>query len=171
MKKLLCLVVLAAVIATGTAFAQDVHPSGFGIGALWGGAVDNGFHHNVALSLKIPDMPVFWGISGRFSDSWSQIGVQGDVYLMGSYLVDTLLGWFFGVGLYGNFGFNDHAAVIGFGGRFPVGLTIQPVELLEIFFNAAPQIGGGIWVSGDNSGFDFPRGGFFNFEIGLRFWF
>jgi len=169
-KKLVLGVVLAAILTTGTAFASPVHPSdSLGIGVLWGGSVDNGFHPGgVALSLKMPSVPIFWGINARFSNNWTSIGVQGDVYLLGSYFVSDILGWFLGVGLYGNFGFNSDHSAIGFGARLPVGLTFQPFHLLEVFFNLAPHVGA--WVHSYH-GFEMPVGGFFGAEIGVRLWF
>ncbi|MCL2191042.1 MAG: DUF3996 domain-containing protein [Treponema sp.] len=169
MKKAVIGIALAAVLAAGTAFASPVHPNGFGIGALWGGSVDGGLNNNVALSLHVPGVPVFWGIRLGLGGENLRLGLQGDYYFLGSYLVGDFLGWFLGFGLYGNFSFGDNAA-IGFGARLPIGLTIQPIDLLEIFLNVAPQIGLHMYTGG-GGGIHFPSGGFFGFEIGLRLWF
>ena len=172
MKKLVLGVVLAAILATGTAAADSpVHPDGLGIGILWGSSFGGyGYGGNIALSLKVPSMPIFWGITARIQEHWTAIGVQGDVYIMGSYFVGDILGWFLGIGGYGNFGFGNNNAAIGLGVRLPIGLTFQPIPLLEIFANITPQIGLAIWTGGDG-GIDFPHGGLFGFEIGLRLWF
>ena len=66
MKKILFVFVLAAIVATGTVFAD--HPGGFGIGVQGGtGGIwrsgGYGGHHHGALSLKIPGIPIFWAIS------------------------------------------------------------------------------------------------------------
>jgi len=180
-KRVVIGIVLAAVLATvpvTQTFADSpVHPGGLGIGVLWGmgwGGSDWGSASNIALSLKLPTMPVFWGINLGIGNNWFSIGVQGDVYFMGGYLVDTLLGWFLGFGLYGNFGTSTasgvDAAIIGFGARLPIGLTFQLANFFEIFLNMAPTLGLGIWTAGSGSGLEFPHGGIFNFEIGLRLW-
>ena len=177
-KKLVLGIALATMLAVVPAFADSpVHPDGLGIGLLWGmgwGGSGYGPGSSLALSLKVPALPVFWGINLGLGNHWFSVGVQGDVYFMGGYLVDTILGWFLGFGLYGNFGASTRsgydAAIIGFGARLPIGLTFQPIDLLEIFFNIAPSIGLGIWTAGEHSGAEFPHGGIFNFEIGLRLW-
>jgi len=178
-KKLLIAVVLAAVLATGTAMADSpAHPDGLGIGVLWGmgwGGSDWGPGSNIALSLKVPALPIFWGINLGIGNHWFSIGVQGDVYFLGGYLVGNWLGWFLGFGLYANFGMSTasgvDAALIGFGARLPIGLTFQFLNnFLELFVNVAPSIGLGIWVGDYGSGVEFPHGGIFNFELGLRLW-
>lgn len=180
-KKLVVAVALAAVLATvpvTQTFADSpVHPDGLGIGVLWGmgwGGSGYGGASNIALSLKLPTMPVFWGINLGVGNHWFSIGVQGDVYFMGGYLVGDMLGWFLGFGLYGNFGTSTGSgtdvAIIGFGARLPIGLTFQLANFFEIFLNMAPTLGLGVWTAGPNSGLEFPHGGIFNFEIGLRIW-
>ena len=171
-KKLVLVVALATFLAVGTAFASPVHPNTFGIGGIWGSSVggDGGnFSDNnrVALSLKFPTIPIFWGIrAGGFNDTlW--VGVQGDLYFMGSQLTRTL-GWFLGFGAYGQVWLGSDVA-FGFGGRLPIGLTWQPLQFLEFFGNIAPQIGGYIYTHGDG-GFEFPHGGLLGIELGIRIW-
>jgi len=163
MKKILFVFVLVAIIATGTAFASPVHPGGLGIGALWAGHFGGGgIGHGAALSLKLPSLPVFWGIS------WygGAVGVQGDVYLMGSNLL-PFMGWYLGVGGYGSFYLGDDA-VIGLGVRLPIGLTFQFINLLELFIDVAPSLGISFWTYGDG-GSSFPNWGY-PIEIGIRIW-
>ncbi|MCL2810251.1 MAG: hypothetical protein FWD24_09365 [Treponema sp.] len=169
MKKLLLVFVLAAILVSGTVFAQGVHPNGFGIGILWGGSIslgsDNSFSNSAALSLKLPDIPIFWGISARVSDPLI-LGLQGDTYILGGPIVPTL-GWFLGIGGYGSFALGSEA-VISFGARLPIGITWQPIEVLEVFGNIAPSIGLAFWTHG-SGGMEFPQG-FIPIEIGIRFW-
>ena len=172
-KKLVLAVAFAAVLTTGTVLASPVHPGGLGIGALWGGSVGGGGNFgfgNVALSLKLPTVPIFWGVTLNIHNDWMAVGVQGDYYFMGGYLVGDILGWYLGLGAFGNFGFGSNVSFVGFGGRVPIGLTFQPISLLEVFLTLAPQVGGRVWISGNYSGFQFPQGSFFNFELGLRLW-
>jgi hypothetical protein len=94
------------------------------------------------------------------------IGVQGDRYLMGSMLM-PILGWYLGLGGYGNIILGDNVA-LGFGLRAPIGLTFQPIPVLEIFATIAPSLGIHIWTGGDGD-IDFPH---FRMpvEIGIRVW-
>jgi len=174
-KKLVLGAVLATVMATGTAFASPVHPDGLGIGILWGGNAGWGRNSsfnagNVALSLKLPAVPVFWGINLGFGNHWFSIGVQGDVYILGSELLPTL-SWFLGLGGYVNFttgtgNYNDWAH-IGLGARLPIGLTWQPVSIFELFLNLAPSLGIHIHTRGDGN---VGLGGGIGGELGLRVW-
>ena len=184
MKKAVIGVVLAAILTTGTAFASPVHPDGLGIGIM--GGFGTGGVGSAALSLKLPTLPVFWGINAGFWTHGFSLGVQGDVYLRGSMLVDDVLGWFFGLGGYVGFASHSDETVIrggvqhtrswtriGFGLRAPIGLTVQLIELLEVFVNLAPSVGINIF-SNDNAwddrysgvGLGVGLGG----ELGLRFW-
>ena len=172
MKKLVIVITLVAILGAGTVFASPVHPGGLGLGVLWGSAVggtggDFSDNNNVAFSLKLPTVPIFWGIRlGGFADTlW--VGIQGDHYFLGGQLVPTL-SWYLGVGAYCHFWMGDDFA-LSFGGRLPIGLTWQPISLLEVFANIVPQIGGFIYT-GSDGGFDFPHGGFFGFELGFRVW-
>jgi len=185
-KKILFAMVLAAVLTTGKAFASPVHPDGIGIGIMggfdaWGG-VGGG-----ALSLKLPTLPVFWGINfGAWTHGFS-LGVQGDVYMFGSMFFEDMLGWFFGIG--GYVGFASHSqrnylhagqywtrgwTRIGFGVRAPIGLTLQLIDFLELFINLAPSVGINIF-SNDNAWDDSYSGVRLGVglggELGLRFWF
>ncbi|MCL2233134.1 MAG: hypothetical protein FWB99_08670 [Treponema sp.] len=175
-KKLVIVAALAAVMTVGMTdrlFASPVHPGGWGVGVLWGSSFgDNAFadNSNIALSLKAPAMPVFWGIRVGTGGGDLRLGLQGDVYILGSEIIPTL-SWFLGVGAYGNIWLGDDFA-LGFGARLPIGLTWQPLNVLEIFLNVAPQLGGFLYTAGDG-GFEFPDdgAGFFGFEIGVRVWF
>jgi len=182
MKKKLFIFVLAVVIATGTAFAD--HPKGTGIGVV-------GFYPGgVGLSLKLPSIPIFWAVSlGFYSgyDSYFSLNVSGDYYM-----IDKKLGgpvhWFLGLG--GFFSFNTYTnsyysaeyswTDLAFGARVPIGLSIQPIPLLEIFLDIAPSLG--MIINGEqaytyNGNRYVPRKGsagfYFAFpvELGLRFWF
>ena len=169
MKKFVLVVALVAILGAGTAFASPVHPDGFGIGALWTGHMDfggGGLWNGAALSLHIPGVPVFWGIQLGFGNALS-IGVIGDGYFLGSELVNTL-SWFLGVGGYVNLHLGDEAA-IGLGVRVPIGLTWQPIDLIEVFFNSGLSLGLSIWTYGDG-GVHFPDFGM-PIELGIRFWF
>jgi len=181
MKKILIILILAAIM-TGTAFAD--HPKGFGIGIV-------GFYPGGGgLSLKIPSIPIFWAVNLGFGghdywgykDSWFSINLTGDYYFL-----DNRLGgpvhWFLGVG--GFLGVENHSGKSGdtdwgwtdvhLGARIPIGLSIQPVKIFEIFLDIAP--GFGINFYGDSKHGNYGRGSgmgsfwYWPIELGLRFWF
>ena len=180
-KRFVVAAVLAAVMLVGAAGKASalpespVHPGGLGIGVLWGmGFADGHSTSNIALSLKHPAMPIFWGISLQLRENWMGFGVTGDAYWWGGYLVDTIFGWYLGLGLYGNFaaytGSGPDEAWLGLGGRLPMGLTFQPFDPLEIFLTLAPSLGVRIGTGGGADDFAFDDS-FFNFEFGIRLWF
>jgi hypothetical protein len=187
MKKLGLLVLLGLVLCTAGAFAD--HPSGWGVGIVgqYGGAwTGGGSLGGLALSLKAPSVPVFWGINFDFPKDGFGLGVTGDYYLIDQTLVSGAgLGWFFGVGGYFDFTTWSYTyaskkysqTALGLGVRVPIGLSWQPVEFLEFFFDFAPSLGiifygGDVYDYGgweDNDKVKF--GGGWQGDIGLRFWF
>jgi len=182
MKKKLFVFVLAVVIAGGTAFAD--HPKGTGIGVV-------GFYPGGAgLSLKLPSVPIYWAVSlGFYSgyDSYLSLNVSGDYYMIDNKLVGPLH-WFLGVG--GFLGFNtftnnyhnvDYSWTdLAFGARVPIGLSVQPIPLLEIFLDIAPSLGLGIngeqAYTYNGNKYVNKKGGVglyfaLPIELGLRLWF
>jgi hypothetical protein len=171
MKKLVIVLALSAIIVTGTAFAGD--QDGLGIGVIWdsgGGWGSSGtVGHNGALSLHLPNVPVYWGISfggfGPFGDIvW--LGVSGDFLPLvnNQPLVKNIgLSWFIRLGLYGKILLGD---ITGFdvGARVPIGLSWQPIKVFELFLDVAPSIGVHI-LDG------FGLGGGWDGEFGIRLWF
>jgi hypothetical protein len=165
-KKIVIAIALAAILATGTAFAvQD----GLGIGIVggghggWGGA---GTVPGFALSLKLPSVPVYWGINlGLGNPLW--LGVSGDfIHLIDNKALvkDIGLSWFIRLGLYGKIWLGSDVLALDAGARLPIGLSWQPVKLFEIFIDAVPRVGvsisDGIHLGGGWSG-----------ELGIRLWF
>jgi hypothetical protein len=164
MKKLLFVVLIGLLVSTA-AFADH---EGFGIGLVFGGGWNNGGLGWGALSLKIPSVPIFWGLSIPFvGRSGGAIGVSGDYYIFDKSLVAKdmtnddgtykfKLDWYFGVGGYFNLYFhNDYwengtlknkkitKASDSFGLRVPVGLSWHIIKQLELFLGLVP--GFGVW--------------------------
>ena len=167
MKKLIMVIALAAIVATGTAFAD--HPDGWGIGVM--GSYDMGFiggyhgNYGPALSIKFPKLPVYWGIGMGFGWHGFRLGVTGDYYIIDkTFAPDIGLGWYFGVGGFVNMHFWSGWGGIDFGVRVPVGLSWMPINWLELFIDIAPSLGVGIY-NGAGFYFGLPLG------IGARFWF
>ena len=171
MKKILFVFVLVAVIATGTAFASPVHPGGLGIGGLWGGNIQGGeFWHSGALSLKLPNMPVFWAFT---AGKGPYVGIQGDVYLLGFNIL-PFMGFYLGVGGYGNIDLSHQDAAIDLGFRVPIGLTFQFINFLELFVDVAPCYGISLWTHHDggiHAPYLFESDSWrWPIEIGFRVW-
>jgi len=177
MKKLLLIVSLVLFLAVG-AFAD--HPSGWGLGIMgrggWGNG-DYGTGGGGALSLKVPSVPIYWGINADFGRHYFGAGVTGDYYFIDDNLVDKVIGWYLGLGAFAGlyswsaYDNNDSYTAFTVGGRLPIGLSFQfPVVLdgLELFVAAVPNLGAAIKFGGDSGG-----GLFFNIggELGLRLWF
>ena len=182
MKKIALAFVLAAILATGTAFASPVHPAeSLGIGVKFGGNFDNqafdqdldtDFLRSLTATVRFPNIPLFFGVNfGWGSAEWddiNRVGVSIDSIFLGSYFGETNFGWFTGLGIYVDFtNFDD--LYIGFGGRFPVGLTWQMFNFFEIFGNVVGHFG-----TGFQTGQSEPALGEFGwrvgFELGLRIW-
>jgi len=172
MKKLVLILALMVYMAVG-AFAE--HPDGWGIGIVGQGHLDwNGFKGSpgAALSLKMPQKPIFWGISARIMSNYLGVSVTGDYYLIDKRLTpDINLGWYLGIGGYAGFyhvsGDGSYNG-LGAGARVPIGIYIIPVDFFEVFVDVAPSLGLGIYL-GNKSGLELPAGGL-GADIGVRFW-
>ncbi|MDR2702215.1 MAG: hypothetical protein LBB72_07270 [Spirochaetaceae bacterium] len=164
MKRIVIVLILALIVATGTVFAD--HPNGLGIGIVggWYGNWGGGGYGNYGLSLKVPVIPVFWGINLHIKDTYFSLGITGDKYLFDSTLVKSInLGWYLGIGLWGGVTIFEKPS-FSVGARAPIGLNWRPIDILEIFLDVAPSVG----ISVINP-FEFPVGGW-PVELGIRFW-
>jgi hypothetical protein len=164
-KKIVIVLILALILATGTVFAQ--HPGGWGVGIVGGGGWQSGGYGGYGhwgLSLKAPSLPIFWSLNAHGWGDGITVGVTGDKYIIDKSLVsDINLGWYFGVGAYAGLTFSSSPS-FNVGARIPVGLSWQPLDFLEVFLDIAPSLGVAI------NPFHFPAVGF-PVELGIRFWF
>ena len=164
MKKLLLVFALAAIIAAGTAFAD--HPGGLGIGVQGGvsGQWIGGTFGGGALSLKVPSLPIFWAVRFDISSGYTGLGISGDYYLIDDKLVpDIGLHWYLGVGGSLGLGFANDYVGLGVGARIPIGLSWQPIPLLEVFLQVVPSLGLNIVPN-------IGLGGGWGGDIGIRIW-
>ena len=171
MKKLLLVTLMA--LALGTAAFAD--HNGMGVGIVGGGAFGSYHYGNAGLSLKVPGLPIFWGIYPLFYGYGIGLGVTGDFYIFDNDLVTNQLtnedgtynfnlDWFFGVGGFVNMHFWPHYMAVSFGARIPIGLSWHIIRELELFFDIAPGIGAFFGPSHA----DFYWAG--AIELGLRYW-
>ena len=174
MKKVILALLLGALVTTGV-FSD--HPSGLGLGFMgrWGiGWGDGQGANGAAFSLKLPSIPIFWAATFDVKSNLSGFGFIGDRYFYHNPLFsDINLHWFIGVGAYVSFyifsSSDKNYSSIEMGARIPVGLSWQPLELLEFFLNIAPSLGLAVDIGGNDAGLKFPRGGL-PLEVGIRVW-
>ena len=175
MKKLILVWVLGLMLTVTATFAD--HPDGWGVGVVgnYGWGWDSGYGGG-ALSLKVPSIPIFWGISLDPYYYYLGIGVTADWYFIDDNLVDTLIGWYLGGGLYANLRlynsyYSSRGLGLGVGGRLPIGISFQiPISsvALELFIAAVPQVGIGLdFIKGNKPRLNWGVGG----EFGVRVWF
>jgi hypothetical protein len=172
MKKKLMVLAFVLVLSAGSAFAvQD----GFGIGVLGSGGMGWGRDGGIggaALSLKLPGMPIYWGVDFNLEGNngfW--IGATGDfIHLVDnqSLVKDIGLSWFIRAGLYGKVFIGGNNLALDAGVRLPIGLSWQPIRLLEVFLDVAPSIGLGVSFGNPAR---LSLGGGFVGEFGIRLWF
>jgi hypothetical protein len=167
MKKLALLLAFLVFLAVG-AFAE--HPGGWGIGIVGQSHFNWGFagYPGAALSLKVPQQPIFWGISAGIDtkNDFFGVNVTGDYYLVDQRLTnDFNFGWYLGIGVYAGLQLGGDNG-LGVGARVPIGIYILPVPFFEIFLDVAPSLGINF---GTASGLKFPAGGP-GADIGIRFW-
>jgi hypothetical protein len=112
-------------------------------------------------------VPIFWGIDLELNKWYTLIGVRGDYYLIHKALIKEInLDWYFGVGgWFSTLIPKEGDRWLSLGARAPIGLSWQPVDILEIFLEIAPSIG--VRVTPE---FHFPSGGW-GAGIGFRIWF
>lgn len=183
MKKALLVLIFIAVLATGSVFAD--HPDGWGLGVMGRYAFGYYNYPSVAFALKVPVLPVYWGIGFGIDKDWFDIDISGDYYFIDKKMVPAInLNWFIGAGVYASFYSNTYrnnngkntGYSFGLGGRIPVGLSWQPIPLLEVFLNLTPSIGFHIYSEVKINNF-VAREGYVKFpvlgcplETGVRFW-
>jgi len=159
MKKIVICLAFFAIFATGTVFAD--HPGGFGIGVQGGfGGVGAGG----ALTLKFPSMPIFWAVDFYFGESNGAIEVIGDYYFIDNRIA-SIFHWYLGVGGYVGLWAGSNNLSLWAGARLPIGLSIQPLPLLEIYLQVVPRIG--LSILPDIG----LHGNFWGGNIGIRLWF
>jgi len=175
MKKIVVVLVLITALSVGV-FAQ--HPSGWGVGVMgqynlaWDGFGGGG---GAALSLKAPQLPIYWGLNLDIRSHTFGFSVTGDYYIIDNpILSDINLGWYLGLGGYVGLAHYSYKSTdwnsFRFGARLPVGIYILPVKFLEVFLDVAPSLGVGIYTGDYDDHFHFPEGGL-GFDLGVRFWF
>ncbi len=164
MKKIVLMVMVLLVLGGAAAFAD--HPDGLGIGVIGGGGYGGGGGGgNVGLSLKVPQLPVYWGVNLRIDPHYFGLGITGDYYLFDDDLLNSgelELGWFLGVGGIVNLGFGNDYFGFSLGARLPIGLSLQ-FNIFEVFLDVAPAIGLAVVP---NFGLFWDIAG----ELGIRVW-
>jgi hypothetical protein len=154
-KKILVIAFVLAAFVAVSGFADT-----FGVGAAYGLNAIGGLPSSALLSLKIPQLPVLWGIGAQLGGGGFNLAVTADWWLYQQNLV-SFIGLYVGPGLY-----MSVPEPFEIGGRIPVGINAYPLDFLEVFLELAPAI---VFFSSD-AGITIP-----NFRLqgafGFRFWF
>lgn len=149
------LIVLAILLIAAVGASADT----FGVGVAAGLSPFGGLPgQNVMLSVKVPQLPILWGVGAQLSQGGFNLGVTADWWLYTQNLF-SFVNLYIGPGLY--------VALPNFelGGRVPIGLNAYPIEVLELFLEFAPT-----WAPITGEGFDTSNFGLQG-SFGLRFWF
>jgi hypothetical protein len=178
MKKVVLAVLLGSILVAGTVFAQ--HPDGLGIGITGGGGFHwsdkvqswgDRVHGSTGLSLKVPALPIYWGLKFNFSLGFFRMDLLGDYYIFDNAITSGSgfnLGWYLGAGGYFSF-LNAYVSGFSLGLRIPAGLDLTLLDnKLDIFFEIAPSFGIGFYPKGAEVAF-FDGG--MAFTLGGRIWF
>ena len=162
-KKVVLGVALAAILTTGTAFAE-----GFGIGVHGGfGGIGGGAGLNLAFS------GMYLYIDG-LSASNNNFAVSGALDFMSLFhdeFVDTLSFYIrLGVGASLWTWSTAHSDGLGVaaGLRLPIGLSWRPIDLLELFVQLVPQVG--LRFAGHDANVSNDATGYGGFRIWSNFW-
>ena len=173
MKKLFFVLLIGILISTAV-FADH---EGLGVGIIGGGGF--GSHHGygyAGLSLKVPSLPIFWGIYPAFYGSGFGVGVTGDFYFFDDNLIEQKmtgddgsyypfkLDWFLGVGGFVDLHMWKNGLSADLGVRVPIGLSWHIIKQLELFLDIAPGIG--VYMGPGGVGLHWAGAA----ELGLRFW-
>jgi hypothetical protein len=156
-KKVVMVGVLGLCLGVAGLFAM---PKGFGIGIAGGGGINA---YGASLALKVPALPVYWMINADLYGGAFGLGVTGDYYLLNGTFVPTL-DYYVGVGGFVNLGLGNTLAVAG-GLRVPIGISWNPIPILDLFLEVAPRLG--VEIVPD---FKFPYASWVYGAAGIRFW-
>ena len=187
MKRLLWALFIGLALSTA-AFADHADDSLglggiFGAGVGWNGQISHADFYPASLSLKVPKIPLFWGLKvWLFNEYAFGLGVTGDWYFIEPNLVETTktnadgsyqlkIDWYVGVGFYANM-YMGRDYFGGDGGlRVPFGVSwhaMQDIKKLEVSVGSVGGlgIGGGKYL--DKPYFHLF---FIPIEIAVRWWF
>ena len=154
-KKIVIIALILMVVLAVGGFADS-----FGVGAAWSLSALGGLPNAAMLSVKIPQLPIVWGLAAQFGADNFNFGLTADWWLYQQNLV-SFIGLYVGPGLYVSL-----PQPFEIGGRVPIGLNAFPLDFLELFVEVAPALV--LFSSAD--GVTIP-----NFRLqaafGFRFWF
>ena len=159
--------VFAALLVAGSAtgiFAK----TGLGIQFTGNPNTYSGSVGGAAVTFKLESLPCVFAANAGLGNNHFSFGITADWWL-GNPTITTLingpLGWYYGLGLAGAFSSWDNGVEIFIGGRGVIGLNWYVIKPLELYLQAAAEIGGAFGVSNYIPAFGFP------ISLGFRFWF
>ena len=141
------------------ALAAGASAQTFGVGGAFSIDAFGGLPSSALLSLKLPQLPVLWGIGLQLTENTFNMAFTADWWLYQQNLV-SFIGLYVGPGLYLSL-----PDAIEFGGRVPIGINAYPIDVLELFIEIAPTL---LFFS--DTGVQIPSFGLQG-AFGFRFWF
>ena len=164
MKRIALALGLIALLGS-SAFAD--HPAGTGVGLVassnYGSA---GFGSQIGLSLKLRQVPLYWGLRLALNSSYLALGATADQYFTDAGLIRQgafKLDWFLGLGGYANLSLASTPGA-SVGARLPIGLSWHITNQFELWLDVAPSLGVSVVPS-----FNFPDWSVPG-ELGFRVW-
>ena len=154
MKKVIAIAFVLIALSAVAASAGN-----FGIGGAFSMDILNTANGGAMLSLKVPSIPIVWGIALQGGNDNFNLGLTADWWLYQQGLAGAL-GLYVGPGLYVSLPDN-----VELGGRVPIGINLFPLNFLELFLEIAPTL-----VFYSNQGISIPNFGLQG-AFGFRFWF
>jgi len=173
-------------LAVSTAAFADHAQDSLGLGGTFGvgfggyGVPYTDFYP-ASLSLKIPKVPLFWGVNMKFLEHFS-LGLTGDWYIWEPNLVSTTMtndngsynlkiDWYVGVGFYTNIYMGRYFFGVDGGLRVPFGVSwhaLQDTKKLEVSMGSV----GGLGIGGHK----YRSKPYFHWfiipvEVAVRWWF
>ena len=156
MKRKVALLVLVLLIGAAAAGFGAT----WGVGASFGIDAIGGLPNQAMLSVKVPQLPILWGLGLQVGEDQANLGLTADWWLYTTNLF-SFVNLYVGPGLY-----TALPEPFELGGRVPIGLNAYPVDVFELFLEVAPTL---VLIS-DRDGINIPdfavQGAF-----GFRFWF
>jgi len=164
-KKYMILVLLAVFLLPAGVSAAD---TGIGAAFSYGLGTGSGASTNIgsaALSISTPVLPgTVQNVTLRFGEGYFAFGITDDWWVIRRNITSPL-DFYLGLGFYTYIGADNWVFDYGLGGRAPLGLTVFPVDFLEIFVEFVPAMGIGF-----SPEFYFPSWDLQG-AIGARIWF
>ena len=145
MKKTLLIIIALIFLVSAFSFGEVRKGGALGLEGVGGWSYGYGGLGGVALTFKIPKLPIMWAVDGNFGIGWFHVGATADWWMLDNQIAGPLY-WYWGLGLFGGI-WTGGGLDAAFGGRVPIGFQFWLFEVtgapsnLELFIEVAPSVG------------------------------